>query len=343
MFVRLVPDRCCLLVGRAIGRGGKPQPFLQPPRQWWAPPGCPPPSRTLRIKWRVTNRGTKTQQINWKFENVRLKSWFYQMLDSILQYCGHLETCWAPLLCLFVCSDLLRDCLTNVWTHLCSSVEDFLRDLVSRILQCLFLFSRLVSIKDSIFFLPQPIETMSKVKILFNSSRPVTTPVLNEILHREKVNVSKTYFNKYNQLFMLFNSSDGLDTLFSSGCIWELEAVGCKPILPPDLKAKRLLLLQRCDDQILNQRKENIKSEIEKQNNCVTVQEIFKYKSSKNIMVTFESQHMASQVLTKRLLLFTLSDPARNIWKEIFVEILICFKCHQFEIPHIIMPKVKGL
>ena len=112
------------------------------------------------------------------------------------------------------------------------------------------------------FFLPLTIETMNKVKILFNSSRPVTTPTLTKILHREKMNVSKTYFNKYNELFVLCTSSDDLDTLFSSCCILELEAVGCKPILPPDLKAKRSLILQRCDDQILNQREEDIKSEI---------------------------------------------------------------------------------
>ena len=81
------------------------------------------------------------------------------------------------------------------------------------------------------FFLHLTIETMNKVKILFNRSRPVTTPALTEILHREKVNVSKTYFNKYNELFVLCNSSDDLDTPFSSGFISELEAVGCKPIL----------------------------------------------------------------------------------------------------------------
>ena len=40
---------------------------------------------------------------------------------------------------------------------------------------------------------------------------------------------------------------------------------------------------------------------------------------------------MASQVLTKGLLLFNLSHPALSICKEIFVEILICFKCYQLE------------
>ena len=123
--------------------------------------------------------------------------------------------------------------------------------------------------------------------------------------------------DKNNELFVLCNSSEDLDTLFSSGCISEREAVGCKHILPPDLKAKRLLILRRCDDQIPNQREEDIKSEIEKQNDCVKVQEIFKYNSSKNIKVTFKSQHLASQVLTKGLLLFNLSHPARNICKEI--------------------------
>ena len=40
---------------------------------------------------------------------------------------------------------------------------------------------------------------------------------------------------------------------------------------------------------------------------------------------------MASQVLTKGLLLFNLSHPAHNICKEIFVKILICFKCYQLK------------
>ena len=138
---------------------------------------------------------------------------------------------------------------------------------------------------------------MNKVNILFNSSRPVTTPALTEILHREKVNVSKTYFNKYNELFVLCYSSEDLDTLFSSGCFSELEAVGCKPILPPDLKAKRSLILRLCDDQILNQREEDIKSEIEKQNDSVKVQEIFKYNISKTKKVTFESQHKGTPIV----------------------------------------------
>ena len=79
--------------------------------------------------------------------------------------------------------------------------------------------------------------------VLFNSSQPVTTPELNEILHHEKVNVSKTYFNKYNELFLLCNSEEDLDALFSATCISKLYTVGCKPVLPPDLKAKRSVIL----------------------------------------------------------------------------------------------------
>ena len=131
---------------------------------------------------------------------------------------------------------------------------------------------------------------------------------------------------------MLCNSSFDLDTLFSSCCISELEAVGYNPILPPDLKAKRSLILRRCDHQILNQSEEDIKSEIKKQNDYVKVKKIFKYNSSKNIKVTFESHHMASPGINNGTpILFNLSHPACNIWKKIFVEILICFKCYQRE------------
>ena len=58
------------------------------------------------------------------------------------------------------------------------------------------------------------VRMINKVKVLFNSSQPVTTSELNEILHHEKVNVSKTYFNKYKELFVLCNSEEDLDDIF---------------------------------------------------------------------------------------------------------------------------------
>ena len=172
---------------------------------------------------------------------------------------------------------------------------------------------------------------INKVKVLFNSSQSVTTPEHNDILHHEKVNVSKTYFNKYNELFVLCNSEEDLDAVFSAMCISKLFTVGCKPVLPPDLKAKRSVILRRCDYQILNKKEQDIKFEIEKQNACIRVQDIFKYDSSKNIKVTFKNQRMVSQVLTKGLVLFNLPHPAHNICREIFVDILTCFKCYQLE------------
>ena len=103
---------------------------------------------------------------------------------------------------------------------------------------------------------------INKGTVLFNSSQPVTTPELNEILHHEKVNVSKTYFNKYKELFVLCNSLEDLDAIFSETCISKLYTVGCKPVLPPYLKAKRSVILHRCDYQILNKKEQDIKSEI---------------------------------------------------------------------------------
>ena len=74
-----------------------------------------------------------------------------------------------------------------------------------------------------------------------------------------------------------------------------------------------------------------MKTEIEEQNVCVKMQDIFKYDSSKNIMVTFENQHIVSQVLTKGLVLSNLFHPKHNICMEFFVDILTCFKCYKLE------------
>ena len=167
---------------------------------------------------------------------------------------------------------------------------------------------------------------------MFNSSQKITTIELNKILHHEKVNVSKTYFNKYKELFVLCNSEEDLDAIFSETCISKLYTVGCKPVLPPDLKAKRSVILRRCDYQIFNKKEQDIKFEIEKQNACIRVQDIFKYDNSKNINVTFENQHMVSQVLTKGLTLFNLSHPAHNICREIFVDILTALSATNLKI-----------
>ena len=61
------------------------------------------------------------------------------------------------------------------------------------------------------------------------------------------------------------------------------------------------------------------------------MQDIFKNDSSNNIKVTFKNQHMVSDVLSKGLILFNLSRPAHDICREIFVDILPCFKCYQLE------------
>ena len=106
----------------------------------------------------------------------------------------------------------------------------------------------------------------------------------------------KTYFNKYNELFVLCNSEEDLDAIFSETCISKLCTVGCKPVLPPDLKAKRYVILRRCDYQMLNKKEEDIKSEIEKQNACIRERDIFKYENSKSIKVTFEKKLMVPQV-----------------------------------------------
>ena len=57
----------------------------------------------------------------------------------------------------------------------------------------------------------------------------------------------------------------------------------------------------RWDYQIRNKKEEDIKTKIENSNVCVKVQDIFKHNSIKNIKVTYENQHMVSQVLTKGL------------------------------------------
>ena len=139
---------------------------------------------------------------------------------------------------------------------------------------------------------------------------------------------------------MLCNSSDDLDTLYYSGCISELEAVGCKPILPPDLKVKMSVTLQWCDT---NQREEGIKNEVEKQSGCVKVQDVSK-SFPKNIQVTFRANtwpHRYSQRDSYCLIFHT--KHTTSAWKFSSKFYYLLQMLPAWRSPHIVMPKVKGL
>ena len=96
---------------------------------------------------------------------------------------------------------------------------------------------------------------MNKVKILFDSSWQFTTLVLNEIFHHENVNVSTHILTSV----MSFSCCTTLQmilirySLLDASQNWrQWSANPC--ILPPDLKAKKSVILRPCDDQILNQK-----------------------------------------------------------------------------------------
>ena len=170
---------------------------------------------------------------------------------------------------------------------------------------------------------------MNKIKLLTNGNPQQSQKLIKEILYNNDVMLSRTYINA-NKLFALCNSARDVDNLFKKPCLEALKKVNCTPILPPDIKAKRSIILKNCDEDILLSTPQEITSEIEKLNR-VTIDDIFKFTSNKSMKITLDSQSSAERLLKEGIKMFYISHSANNIFPEIFIELEICYKCFKIE------------
>lgn len=170
---------------------------------------------------------------------------------------------------------------------------------------------------------------INRVKIIRLSETNITKQKLIKLLAESGVNFSKCYLDFHKQFVVICNGSDDVDKIFSDNCIQKLQEIGCKPVLPPELQARRAAILRYCDDMIYERSEDEIKEEIELKNTGIKVSDIFKFPKSKSIKITFGSAGMQSRICKNGLLLFHLSHPPYNIFPEIFIEIQVCYKCYE--------------
>ena len=133
-----------------------------------------------------------------------------------------------------------------------------------------------------------------------------------------------------NILLLYCNDSSDVDKLFSPECTKELKQLKCELIVPPDLKAKKSIIVKQVDSYVYDQNIDAIRYELEKENDWLSVNEIFKFPKSRNIKLTFANQNMVTLALSRGLLMFHLSITPSFIVRDEYVNVLICYKCYKW-------------
>ena len=140
-------------------------------------------------------------------------------------------------------------------------------------------------------------------------------------------------FSTYDGYGILTSNDDDVDKMFNNDCLEALEQESFTPVLPPELKAKRTLLLFSLEEHIMDKTIEEMKEEIEKENAWTAgkIQEIFKFPRSPIIKITLKQTLAATKSKEQGLLMFSMRIPPHQMKNEEYVPIQTCMKCYEID------------
>ena len=159
---------------------------------------------------------------------------------------------------------------------------------------------------------------MTRVKIKSRDSKdPTAKTELLGILSSNDIFVNKT-IPVSDGFVVITTSVNDQEKLFQGVTLNALEANGFYPQMPPELNAKRSVLLFNVDHHIYKNEEEEMKAEIESLNDWTSNQivKIIKFQNSRTIKITFTQAKYAKKTIEMGLKCFSMSIPPHMIKAE---------------------------
>lgn len=132
---------------------------------------------------------------------------------------------------------------------------------------------------------------------------------------------------------VITSTDEEIDIICSPTCTTRMRMENFSPVLPPQLKAKRTILLFRTDPYIYDNETEEIKQEISAHNEFADgeIEMVFKFPRAKIIKVMFKQAATATKACEQGLKLFQMKIPHYNIKREEYIPINVCYKCYKLD------------
>jgi hypothetical protein len=102
----------------------------------------------------------------------------------------------------------------------------------------------------------------------------------------------------------------------------------CDPVMPPDLKSRRSVIVRGIDSYISECDVEDLVTELCEKNPWLTVAHLFKFPSGRALKITCKSQEAASRCLKEGLRLFNLSVPSWQLSADVYDQVTFCYRCY---------------
>lgn len=165
-----------------------------------------------------------------------------------------------------------------------------------------------------------------------DKQRPVETRKIVELAYG-KFNVPFTRIFSTNDGFkVICRDEQDADKMHSKEAKGELGKLGLLVITPPETKAKRSIIIRQLDQIIGSNTPEDIKQELEKENEWIRVEEVVKIKDYTHIIkIRLEEISMAQKAQQHGILAYNMAISPNQIEQEKYVHIRTCFNCYQME------------
>lgn len=173
---------------------------------------------------------------------------------------------------------------------------------------------------------------MARIKIKSpNSKDPGRLRLLLETLSRNDIYATKII--PVSDGFVVLTESDGeLDKLFNNKTDKELDHNQFTPLIPPELKAHRSILIFKIDEHIYGHTEEDIQEELIAQNGWILdIANTDKFAKGKGLKITFHDSATAKKAQEKGLLAFSMRIPPYNIEQDKHHNITTCLRCYAME------------
>lgn len=177
---------------------------------------------------------------------------------------------------------------------------------------------------------------MARVKVKHPKPRELETRTkLLETLSKHQIFATKIIPTD-DSLIVLTSDTIEAEKIFGSRCNTELLNQNFNPLLPPEIKASRTIIVTRLDDYIYNNTEEEIKEELAQNNSWIEdgIIEIYKFPKSNTLKITYDQQEKATKTTNYGLLMYHMRVPPHQIQQEEYINLQTCMRCYILEDHH---------
>ena len=168
-------------------------------------------------------------------------------------------------------------------------------------------------------------DKMGRVKIRHLTPTNRTKQKLLQVLSQNLIYATKI-IDATDGFIVLTRNDQDLDLIFQGECLNNLQEENFSPILPPEIRAKRTVLIFRVDEYIYEHSEKEIIEELEQKNTWITdgIDNLYKFPKNNIIKIQFKQTAAAKKATDIGQLGFHMSISSQNIKIEEYINITTC-------------------